>query len=559
VVCEEEPSRPSTAATDPALRRQLRGDLDTILLHALAKAPERRYRGAGNLADDLQRHLDDRPVRARPDSFGYRAGKFLRRNKAGGAAAALILLTLLAGVVATTRQAQIANRERARAERRFKEVRKIANSLMFEFHDSIADLPGALPARQLVTQRALEYLDSLAQEAGDDLSLRSELALAYDKIGRLTFDERQAVAAHEKAAALNQGLVQAAPANAAYRMQLSQSYDALSDTMKIAGRSGPAIEYARKSLNIVESLPGSHPEELAAAHVAVGVVLSDAGDFQGARQEAQTARELEEKLQTQDPSDLEHRWALESSNVLLSQTEADAGDFIAAVAHAREAVAIARDIFAADPANTRHRRDMWATQFRLGRQLAASGDARAALENYQPALTFLEALAAADPKDTGHRRWLAVTYSAVGDAHARLGEPQAARGFQEKARALSEDLLRADPERLEAERDLIQIKESLGTLTLAQGETTQARDYFADARARAEKLAQRDPANARVQSALAHAYAGLATSGLGRGQNADAENLRQQSRQIWSHLKTRGMLTAADAVASEIELAGSTR
>jgi hypothetical protein len=64
----------------PIIRRQLRGDLDTIVLVALRKEPERRYQSVDDLAGDIRRHLHGLPIGARPDSPGYRAGKFLKRN-----------------------------------------------------------------------------------------------------------------------------------------------------------------------------------------------------------------------------------------------------------------------------------------------------------------------------------------------------------------------------------------------------------------------------------------------------------------------------------------------
>jgi len=92
VVCHMEPTAPAV------LKPQLAGDLDNIIRMAIRKEPERRYASAGDLARDIQRHLEGRPVIARPDTFTYRTAKFLRRNRIGVAAAALIATSLAGGL-----------------------------------------------------------------------------------------------------------------------------------------------------------------------------------------------------------------------------------------------------------------------------------------------------------------------------------------------------------------------------------------------------------------------------------------------------------------------------
>jgi eukaryotic-like serine/threonine-protein kinase len=165
------------------LRRRLAGDLDNIVLKALRKEPARRYASAEQLSEDIQRYLDGLPILARADTFHYRTGKFIKRHKASVGAAAMVFLTLVAGLFFTIREARIAEAQRARAERRFNDVRKLARDLMLDVHDSIQYLPGATPARKLIIQDALEYLDSLAKEASGDSSLQRELAMAYEKVG----------------------------------------------------------------------------------------------------------------------------------------------------------------------------------------------------------------------------------------------------------------------------------------------------------------------------------------------------------------------------------------
>src|SRR5262249_6331411 len=149
-ICEAQPERPSHATErskrgtglpkldthlDARELKSLKGDLDNIVLKALRKEPERRYSSVEQLSEDIQRHLDGLPVRARSDTFSYRASKFIRRNKIAAAATMLVILSLAIGIVVATIQAR-------RANRRFNEVRQLAHSVLFDYHDAVAALPG---------------------------------------------------------------------------------------------------------------------------------------------------------------------------------------------------------------------------------------------------------------------------------------------------------------------------------------------------------------------------------------------------------------------------------
>ncbi len=175
-VCEKDPPRLSEVIEDAGLRRRVRGDLETIAAKALEKDPRRRYATVDELAQDLRRYLDGRPVQARPQTFFYRAGKTLRRHRfaiPAGALAAILILTF--GGVAWW--------EARAAQRRFDDVRGLAHAVMFDLHDAIAPLPGSTAARNLLIAKALEYLERLSREAGKDPKLAWEVALAYERIG----------------------------------------------------------------------------------------------------------------------------------------------------------------------------------------------------------------------------------------------------------------------------------------------------------------------------------------------------------------------------------------
>ncbi len=553
VVAREDPVRPSVAALDPATGRQLRGDLDTIVLRAMAKVPERRYRGAGNLGDDLGRYLDGRPVRARSDTFAYRTRKFLGRNKTGVATSALVLLALLAGIIATSWQARIAKSERAKADRRFQEARRIANSLMFELHDSIKDIPGAMAARQLLMRRALEYLDGLAREAGADLSLKSELSIAYEKIGLVTFDVQQAMDARRKAATINEELVKVAPKNSLYRKQLSESYGNLSDVMKIAGHSSSSIDYARKSLAIAESLSADYPRDneararLAGCYLSLGLVLVDAGYFEEAQQSDLKALEVQKKVMAQDPSSREERRELGAFYGSLSNVLEESGNYAAALEYERNELDIAQEFFQADPENARSRRDMWAALFRKARLLGFTGQTDEALENYNRAVGLIEALAVADRADRGHRRWVALTHFSLGQFLATVNQSDRARGDYARAMAISEDLLAADPQRIETRRDLAKIYEALGLLSHGVGNIARVLEYLEKARSLAEESVAQDPGNLRARTRLAQIYADLGLVCVATSDPRAARAWYQRSLDIWQQMKEQGTLNGVDA------------
>ncbi|HEX3915474.1 MAG TPA: serine/threonine-protein kinase [Steroidobacteraceae bacterium] len=127
-----EPPRASTVASLPVIRnRSLSGDLDNVLHKAIKKNPAERYVSADAFADDLRRFLADKPIDARPDSVGYRTGKFVRRHRVGTALASIAAIVLTASLLViaaqtrrATRAAQHAVAERMRADESAKQARE---------------------------------------------------------------------------------------------------------------------------------------------------------------------------------------------------------------------------------------------------------------------------------------------------------------------------------------------------------------------------------------------------------------------------------------------------
>jgi tetratricopeptide (TPR) repeat protein len=145
-ILQAEPSRPSEVA-DKALRKLLKGDLDTIVAKALKKQPEERYPTVHALIDDIERHLGNRPVLAQPDSSWYRLTKFVARNRLAVGAAAAIGLAVFAGAAIAVWQARVALAEKQRAE----EVKEFITSI-FEDVDPYLRTGDGLSAVDLLKQ-----------------------------------------------------------------------------------------------------------------------------------------------------------------------------------------------------------------------------------------------------------------------------------------------------------------------------------------------------------------------------------------------------------------------
>ncbi len=164
------------SATPEALRQMLEGDLTTVLTKALSYNVANRYSSVDRFADDLERHLADRPILARPQTLLYRARKFIARNRFSAAIALFAIISIIVGAAAAIFQKRV-------AERRFAEVRQLAHYVLFDLYDGVGELSGSTPVRAQMAQRATTYLNTLAGEVRGDTGLRLEVADGYRRLG----------------------------------------------------------------------------------------------------------------------------------------------------------------------------------------------------------------------------------------------------------------------------------------------------------------------------------------------------------------------------------------
>jgi tetratricopeptide (TPR) repeat protein len=440
--------------------RELRDDLDAIALKALSKEPARRYGSVEALSQDIQRHLAGLPVQARKDSLGYRSGKFVRRHKAAVAGASVAVLSLLVVTTVAVGQARMARAQRARAERRFNDVRKLANSFLFDFHDAIKDLPGSTAARELVIKKALQYLDSLAQEASGDRSLQRELAAAYDKVGDVQGQiyqanvgaTREARGSYQKAVALRESLAAADPSDRQLRRDLSASYTKIGDMLWLTGNPAGAADTNRRALAIDEALAAEEPsnpkarERLASTYSMLGLMVGASGDAAGGLENCRRGLALFEALAAAAPADTAVRGKLADTHRRIGDIlEGAVRDRPGALAAYRKTLNIDEALAAAGPTNATLRYHLMADHFNIGDVQARMGDKTAALASYHQAATIMEPLAAADPANGQYRSALGSVYQRFGAMQAEVGQVDTALAYLRRALAIQESVLAKDP------------------------------------------------------------------------------------------------------------------
>jgi non-specific serine/threonine protein kinase/serine/threonine-protein kinase len=449
-ICESEPERPSVAVTlesatanEDRLERKLKGELDTIVLMALRKEPQRRYASAEQFAEDVRRYLDGLPVIACKDTVGYRTAKFVRRHKAAVTAAVLVAVSLLAGVVAVVWQSRVAERERARAEQRFDEVRQLARFVLFDLDDALR--AGVTPARSVSIGKALEYLDHLAKEDRKG-SLEVDLIEGYLKVGDVQGnfygpnlgDRRGAEQSYRKALQLAEQWTRVNPDDPRPRRALARANQKLGDLLSVGGDSTQALARYRAAIEVFTALAASNPadvqtkQDILSTYEKIGFVQHVHGDLTGALKTydmyTQAGRDL-----FGSGSGAERRAVTAAADAQVGKVLAARGERDAGAQRLRAALATYEQLAAADPSDASIRRRLSITYINLGDVLAGAGRVGESLEYYRKGLTALETLAMADPENQQLQRDVSLTLAFTADALAETGQTEEARRFTSAA------------------------------------------------------------------------------------------------------------------------------
>ncbi len=495
---ETEPTRPSAVSshqlsvnkktadydekqTNPKFNVQnsklLKGDLDTIILKSLKKNPSERYASVENFAEDIRRYLEGLPISARPDTFFYRASKFVKRNKIATIAAVLIFAALTFGIGIALYQARQAQNERARAELRFEETRQIAKAVIFNYYDEINKLSGATKVRSMMVSDALKYLDNLANDesATQNAELRRELVEGYLRMGDV------------QGQPYGENLGDSEGAFASYSKALNISETAKNTENNAAELKIPATVYQRMSQIMIRRDPTGE-KSVEYSRKAVGI---------------------REKIVALEPS-TENKTALAQANQNLGGMIGTTGNIEASLPVLEKSLAMIVELLQAEPDNkilrnlegryygriAFHRSMMSAKEMLFWNNVKAREWNESAVPYFQKAIESTKKMAAEDPEDKGRHRSVIVNESNFGEVLAQLGRTDEALNYQHLSLEYSEQRLAADSSNQETKFENAEDYLDLARTYLYRGEKKTAAENFERGMKIMDDLIKADPQNA---------------------------------------------------------------
>jgi non-specific serine/threonine protein kinase/serine/threonine-protein kinase len=523
VICEQEAAplagaaagAPAEAAekrgtTPDRLKRRLAGDLENIVARALAKDPQHRYSSVAELADDLRRHREGQPVRARPATLRYRFGKALRRHRVAfpvGALAALLIL----GFAGT------AWWEARRSERRFQQVRSLAHSVLFELHDAIEHLPGSTAARELLVRRALEYLENLSHEAGGNQDLQREVAIGYERVAEV------------------EGFLGSSS----------------------LGRVRPALENFQKSEEILAKLLARRPEDASLQQDYLRVAnqlarsYANVGNFQRAQEQVHKNVSFAEVALRARPGDAANVDGLMVAEGVRADLLTDQAQYAQAIPVRQRVEELSRRLAVLRPGDQEAARSLALAEKRLGALYGVTMRYEECRKEYEQALALDERRCAANPADQRAKLDLSYDYGDLGWVSARMGNFADALRAYERTLALRTEVARTDPKDFRAAEGVASSTKRIGTLLHMMNDWKGAVERHREAISLYEELTRRGPADWATARNLAEAHVDLAetlAAAPGRRSVDATQPVAEYEKAIaiYVRLRDQGVLPAAD-------------
>ena len=420
--------------TEPAaLRRVLDGDLRWIVLQALEKERERRYETPNSFAEDLEHHLADEPVVARPPTGTYRARKFVRRHRGGVAFAASIAVLLVGFSAAVTVQAQRLARARATAVARQAQAEDLVSFMLGDLHGRLATV-GRLDLLDDVGKKALAYFAAVRESELTDGELyrRSE---ALRQLGQVRVEQGDLDAAMHvfaQSLALAEPLARRDPLNGQWQLGLGASHFWVGFIEWRHNEYERALSHFVPYLRITQALVARAPDsltyrqELAEANSNIGSVKESQGDLRGALEAFRATLALKDDLVRRAPANVDFLLDLGHTYNTVAVAQRKLGDLADAERSFRAELATRETLVARDSGNQSYQRYAASSHVFVGQVLLARGDVRGAIAEMGAGRAMQARVAARDTANAEMQWLLAIAEQGLGSTLLEAGETAAA-------------------------------------------------------------------------------------------------------------------------------------
>ena len=519
-VLEKEPTKPSVHGG-----RALAGDLDTIILKALRKEPERRYSSVAALSDDVQRHLDGLPVRARADTFGYRTGKFVRRHRLALAAAIVAFTALSSATLYSRAQTRVVTRERDKAievqtfllemfgsmgpgRSDSVSVRQLLDGQAALARTTYGNRPELLAQMQMVIGEGYDRLGLFAPAESlftSALATRREvmpddhadIAIAASMLGWVNFERGRAPAGEVLLREAVGRWPNASPYNPAMH---ARSMNDLGVVLEAQGKYDEAVELYRNTLNIRRRLFGDSNRAVGVTLNNLAMATSRKGNFRSAVAIAETALVVMRRVSGMD----HQRSTLIQGN--LANLKSQLGDVEGAEREYRDLLPRQVRVSGAQHPVTAFSQLNFASVLRAQGKLAEAES------------LLVQSLASFEKAYGQEHNRIALALAALGGVRSDLGRHREARPMLERAVAMQKKL------RGEAHRETASAIAQLGSMHANMGNWAEAERLMREAMAAMTKaLGEKHVETAGVRARLARIVAS-------QGKREEALSLYRQAR-----------------------------
>jgi serine/threonine protein kinase len=528
VLVEQHSRKPSAAPNlSSRSRKEIAGDLDTIVLMAMNYDPAQRYLSVQHLEEDLLRYLQGRPIAARSDSPLYTLKKLVQRNKTAVLTAFVIAAVLIGSVLVYLHQSR-------KADRRVAQVRTLANSAITDMTDRLQHSSASIETRAALFHSALTYLDELRRSTGNDPRLLLELSRAYVRVGDLegspfvanlgnsgtavTSYQKAWQAAREAHARMpgdesTQALIEAyqrlggieaflgnlqeardnyqqglswaqsfwqrKPGDPVRKRLLAMNYDGLGEVDLSNLHPDQALQRFSVAFNVFGDSPSGdedHDQLLIGLYRDAGRALNELGKQSQALESDRKATTLAETLGQRHPSSVRARRAifLAEEEIILPLAGRDAlnvGDSGQAQVHARKALEIAQMLGGRDSGDVQGPYDLALAYIGMGDSLRQT-DQELAAEWYRKSIALTKKLAPF--YGAGARHWLAIRDEALAEVLDRKDEAPEQLSLLLEANLIRRELAETSPHgRLHLMRSYCKLSDA----ELVLNHTAQARQY----------------------------------------------------------------------------------